>query len=180
MNLTTHLPQCVFVCASLRKVCVCVSGERKRQTGEVRWRERERDMSQHPQDVSSFWAAVVWELEAALRRPVNSPLPHKPPCMQSRLRLPALLGHAYSAPYFFVSVYNRHLLIYSGPLRSPKPSLYSNQFPAIRRSALGNGLQHTHTHRRSKWANFMRKSISRAETDKEKKMYCFFQTRLIL
>ena len=117
---------------------VCLFGERKRQTGEKRDGERARHVAA-PSGRLFFLSSCCLRAGGSTAAPCQLLLPQKPPCMQNRLRLPSLLGHAF--PPLFLAVYNKHLLIFSPSLSlslSLKQSLYSNQFQAIKRSALGN------------------------------------------
>lgn len=120
---------------------VCLFGERKRQTGEKRDGERARHVAAPPGRLF-FLSSCCLRAGGSTAAPCQLLLPQKPPCMQNRLRLPSLLGHAF--PPLFVSVYNKHLLIFS--LLYLKQSLYSNHFQAIKRSVLGNSYK-THKHK---------------------------------
>lgn len=150
---------------------VCLFGERKRQTGEERDGERARHVAA-PSGRLLFPSSCCLRAGGSTAAPCQLLLPQKPPCMQNRHRLPSLLGHAF--PPLFVSLYNRHLLIFTPP---PPFPLYSNLFQAIECGALGNS-SNTHKHgAHRKWHDITGKSISRAEADKEKQTLCCFYCR---
>ncbi len=109
--------QCV---AHVSSVCLFV--ERKRQTGEKRDGERARHVVA-PSGRLLFLSSCCLRAGGSTAAPCQLLLPQKPPCMQNRLRLPSLLGHAF--PPLFVSVYNKHLLIFSPPL-SEAESLFKS------------------------------------------------------
>lgn len=162
MNLTTvttYLCECredSVLHACLAHVCL-VKGRGRQVRREM---EKERDMSHHPQDVSSFWAAVVWELEAALRRPVNSFSHRSPRACKAGAACPLSLA-TLSRPF-------------------PPDFIQINFKPS---NVVCSVILTRHTNTAdSKWDNFIGKNISRAETDKEKQCIVLFvlQTWLIV
>lgn len=183
MNLTTHMPWCgvcVCVCREGSVLHMCLSyfslSEKKRQTGEKRDGERARHVAA-PSGRLLFLSSCCLRAGGSTAAPCQLLLPQKPPCMQNRHRLPSLLGHAFP-PSFFVSVYNKHLLIFS-------PSLWSRAFIQINfkpSNVVRSIIVATHTNTTcSKWDNFMGKNISRAEKRKCIVLFWgFFQTRLIV
>lgn len=111
----------------------------KRETGEKRDGERARHVAA-PSGRLLFLSSCCLRAGGSTAAPCQLLLPQKPPCMQNRLRLPSLLGHAF--PPLFVSIHNRHLLIFLSPPTPHPPSLklglYSNQFQAIKHSVPSN------------------------------------------
>lgn len=101
---------------------VWLMGERRRQTGEKRDGERARHVAA-PSGRLLFLSSCCLRAGGSTAAPCQLLLPQKPPCMQNRLMLPSLLGHAF--PPLFVSVYNRHLLISSLLLSEAGPSFKS-------------------------------------------------------
>lgn len=86
--------------------------ERKRQTGEKRDGERARHVAA-PSGRLLFLSSCCLRAGGSTAAPCQLLLPQKPPCMQNRLRLPSLLGHAFpplfclrtqqTPPYFLPS-----------------------------------------------------------------------------
>lgn len=114
---------CVCVCAGKVVCYTCVyliSLSVKRRGRQVkREMEKERDMSQHPQDVFSFWAAVVWELEAALRRPVNSFSHRSPRACKTGTGCPLSLAMLFRP--LFLCQYITNTSLFSPPLSEAEP-----------------------------------------------------------
>lgn len=176
----------VSVCHWERDACECIEGRvlhmclayvclvkgRGRQV--KREMEKERDMSQHPQDVSSFWAAVVWELEAALRRPVNSFSHRSPRACKTGSGCPLSLATLFR-PFLSLCITDASLF---SPL-SLWSRVYSNQFQAIKRIALSNSYN-THKHNMQQVRQFYGKEHFKGRPIKKRKCIVdfFSQTRL--
>lgn len=118
----------MWICAYCRgdKVLSCAAGrwgERWRRSATCRSALRTSLPSEHL--LSESWRQHCGACQLLL--------PHKPPCMQNRLRLPSLLGHAVStSPPPFLSVTNKQTCLYSAPPTRVSQSLHSIQFPAVK------------------------------------------------
>lgn len=102
--------------------------------------------------------------------PVSSCSHTGPPCMQNRLRLPSLLGHALSTSTATFPLGNKHLFIL---LHTPPPSPHGPQsaFNSISSCQMCSVMVATRTKAatRATENNFRRRSTSRAACDNEKK-----------
>lgn len=144
----------MWICAYCRgdKVLSCAAGrwgERWRRSATCRSALRTSLPSEHL--LSESWRQHCGACQLLL--------PHKPPCMQNRLRLPSLLGHAVStSPPPFLSVTNKQTCLYSAP---PHPGEPESAFNSISSRQM---CSETAT---SDWDNFRRRSTSRAASDKK-------------
>lgn len=110
INLTVHSLNYACVIEKETRVSVWKAVSCRQVKREM---EKERDMSQHPQDVSVFWAAVVWKLEAALRRPVNSFSHRNPRACKTGSGCPLSLAMLFHP---FLSLYITNSSLFSVPL----------------------------------------------------------------
>lgn len=97
--------------------CVCSVKGRGRQV-----KKRDGERARHvaaPSGRLFFLSSCCLRAGGSTAAPCQLLLPQKPPCMQNRLRLPSLLGHAFFPP-LFVSPYITNTSLFSPP---PPPTL---------------------------------------------------------
>lgn len=148
----------------------------KRQTGEKRDGERARHVAA-PSGRLLFLSSCCLRAGGSTAAPCQLLLPQKPPCMQNRLRLPSLLGHAFPSRVF-LSPYNSETSLFSFPPLSEAGCLFKSISSHQTYCVLSNSYN---TYKYNTWHksdSFTGRNISRADTDKEKMYCCYFSDQI--